>query len=430
MFSAKEPDGHLDTYREVLAQTPTVPISTHSPKNHFQLRAALLLFSVLFLIVCDTQLIPPILPFIAEDMSISIGRAGTMVSFYALAAAVFGLILGTASDRFGRKRLLCLTLALFSAASLLTYLVPHFSILLWTRALTGLCAGTLSTLVLAYAADLYPYKHRGKAMGIISIAYFLAFVVGIPIGAIVAGSLGWRWLFLGLATVSALLLLPVKFLLPTDMILTANASPIDIFTHFRVKERLAGISVAFLTSGGLAGFLTFVVAWLHDIKGAGIEQIGLLFMVVGLVAAVASPVSGWLSDLIGKRPVIICANLILAPTFIVVAGLDWGSTLFVGLGLLSVTASARQGPLHALTSQLVSAEIRGSYIATRNAASQLGIASITALCAFTFDSVGFKAVAWIIALVTILIPIICILLRETETLMEVHKKLSFTACLL
>ena len=415
MPSANEPGGRPDTASDAASSAATEARSTRAGSGRFQSSAALVLFGVLFLGVADTQLIPPLLPFMAEDLGISPGRAGTIVTTYALAAAAFALLAGAISDRLGRKRLICLALALFSTASLLTYLVPHFSILLWTRVLTGFGAGALSTLALSYAADLYSYENRGKAMGIISMAYFLAFAVGIPVGAVVAARLGWRWVFVGLSVAGVGMLLITALFLPPDQRRGDRIFPATMLAHLRNRDRLAGIAAAFLTSGGLVGFLTFVGVWLRSSQGIGIEGIGFLFMAAGVTATVASPLSGWLADRIGKRRVIIAANVVLAMMFVTVSGIQWGWALFVGIGLLSVAASARQAPLHALTTELVGPEIRGSYVATRNAASQLGIATLVALSAIAFDSIGFVAVAWIAASVTILIPAVCAFIPEPDT---------------
>jgi predicted MFS family arabinose efflux permease len=171
---------------------------------------------------------------------------------------------------------------------------------------------------------------------------------------------------------------------------------------------------AFLTSGGIVGFLTYVGAWLRNSFGMGIDRIGLLFMVSGIAAVVASPLSGWLSDHAGKRNVIIWSNVILAFLFITVARAALGVWLVLGIAMLSIAASARQAPLHALTTEIVVSDIRGGYIAVRNASSQLGIATVAAISASAFDGAGFSAVALIAALVTLLIPVCCIWLREPE----------------
>src|SRR5262249_39714751 len=146
----------------------------------------LVLFGVLFLGVSDTQLVAPLLPLIATDFHITPGSAGMIVTTYSLAAAFFALLIGPISDRIGRKKVLTFGIACFAVASFLTYSIASFSSLLIVRMLTGLSAGTLSTCSLSYAADYYPYAQRGRAMGILSMAYFAAFVVGVPAGAVIA----------------------------------------------------------------------------------------------------------------------------------------------------------------------------------------------------------------------------------------------------
>src|SRR5206468_6622703 len=148
----------------------------------FQWTVALILFAVLFLGVSDTQLVAPLLPLIAEDLGTTPGRAGIIVTTYSLAAAAFALFVGPLSDRVGRKRILISGLALFSITSFLTYHVSSFSALVILRAMTGLAAGTLSTCALSFAGDFYPYEQRGRAMGVLSMGYFVAFVVGVPAG--------------------------------------------------------------------------------------------------------------------------------------------------------------------------------------------------------------------------------------------------------
>lgn len=376
---------------------------------------AFVLFGVLFLGVSDTQLIPVLLPRIAEDFGVLPGRAGLVVTVYALAAATFALVVGTASDRLGRKRLIAAALATFTFASFASSQSSYFSTLLAARVLTGFSAGALSTLALSSAADLYPYERRGKAMGILSMAYFLAFVIGIPAGTEITARLGWRWVFGLLAVATTLVFSLSLFLLPADRPRPRQPVLGAMITHFSSRDRLAGIVAAFLTSGGLVGFIAYVGVWL-DGQNIGPRQIGLLLMAAGIGATLASPLSGWLADRVGKRNVIIGANLALAPVFVVTSRIPWGTALFVAVCLLAVLAAARQGPLHALTTELVGDDARGSYVAVRNAASQLGIATIAALAAAAFDSSGFTAAAWVSAAATLMLVPVCALIREPRGL--------------
>jgi multidrug resistance protein len=386
-----------------------------SGEKGFQWNVALILFGVLFLGVSDTQLVAPLLPLIALDLGTTPGHAGIIVTTYSLAAAAFALFVGPLSDRVGRKRVLVFGLALFTVASFLTYHVSTFNTLIILRAMTGLAAGTLSTSALSFAGDYYPYEQRGRAMGILSMGYFVAFVIGVPAGALAASRLGWHWVFACLSAGAASMLIVALLRLPAEA-MHGQRKPNrgGLLDHFRKRDRVAGIVAAFLTSGGIVGFLTYVGAWLKTSFDMGIDRIGLLFMVSGMAAVVASPLSGWLSDHAGKRNVIIWSNVILAFLFIIVARAPLGIWLVIGIATLSIAASARQAPLHALTTELVVADVRGGYIAMRNAFSQLGIAAVATISASAFDAAGFSAVALIAATATLLIPICCIWLREPE----------------
>jgi predicted MFS family arabinose efflux permease len=384
-----------------------------SGEKGFQWTVALILFGVLFLGVSDTQLVAPLLPLIARDLGTTPGHAGIIVTTYSLAAAAFALFAGPLSDRIGRRKILISGLALFALTSFLTYHVSTFRALVILRAITGLSAGTLSTCALSFAGDYYPYEQRGRAMGVLSMGYFIAFVVGVPAGALAAARLGWQWVFACLSVGSGIMFLIALTGLPRDPTITRSTrTRLAFMEHFRKGDRLSGMAAAFLTSGGIVGFLTYVGVWLSAVHAVSVERIGLVFMLAGLAAVATSPVSGWLSDHAGKRTVIIWSNVILAILFVVVARTNWGVGLIAGIAALSMAASARQAPLHALSTELVRTEIRGEYIAVRNAASQAGIAAVAALSAWVYDAGGFTGVAWVAALITILVPFCCIWLKE------------------
>src|SRR5262249_21801822 len=152
-----------------------------------------------------------------------------------------------------------------------------------------------------------------------SMGYFVAFVVGIPIGALVANRFGWRVVFGGLSAAAVIMLSLILATLPAQKAPIYPNRRSGFLDHFAKMDRFAGITAAFLTSGGLVGFLTYVGAWLNTTFQIGVDRIGLLFMASGLAAVAASPLSGWLSDHTGKRNVIIWTNLILALMFVVVA---------------------------------------------------------------------------------------------------------------
>src|SRR5207249_5089304 len=125
-------------------------------------------------------------------------------------------------------------------------------------AMTGLAAGTLSTCALSFAGDYYPYEQRGRAMGVLSMGYFVAFVVGVPAGALAASRWGWHSVFGSVSIAAAGMLIITLARLPHDLRTGQSRAQSSSFReHFFRGNRLAGIIAAFLTSGGIVGFLTY-----------------------------------------------------------------------------------------------------------------------------------------------------------------------------
>jgi len=369
------------------------------------------LFLLLFLGLADNQMIAALLPSLVKSLSISLSTAGLLVVVYSLAAAVAAFFSGTLSDHYGRRRFLLAGVALFAFASWVASQSRTLNELMLARALTGLAAGTLSTCSITFAADWFAYNVRGRAIGLISSAYFAAPILGVPIAAQIADRFGWRRAFLffaGLAVVTTLatLRLPRERLNPqpsTDKLRTAA----EAFRSFLARrDTAAALVIAFLVSGGLVGFLTYIGGWLNGSFGLPTRTIGWVFMLGGIVAVGSAPLGGILSDRWGKRAISIASNILLAVAVAFVPFLPWGLGLLGVFALASVGAAFRQGPLTALMTEMVPAAQRGSFIALRNISSQMGIGATAYLGGVLFQRSGYAAVTSLCAVMTAMVVIL------------------------
>ena len=369
------------------------------------------LFLLLFLGLADNQMIAVLLPSLVKAFGISLSTAGLLVVVYSLAAAVAAFFSGTLSDHYGRRRFLLAGVAFFAVASWTAARSRTLNELMLARALTGLAAGTLSTCSITFAADWFPYNVRGRAIGLISSAYFAAPILGVPIAAQIAGRFGWRRAFLffaGLAVVTALatLRLPRERLNPqpsTEKLRTAAEAFRSFLTR---RDTAAALLIAFLVSGGLVGFLTYIGQWLNTSFGLPTRTIGWVFMLGGVVAVGSAPLGGILSDRWGKRAISIASNILLAVAVAFVPFLPWGLGLLVVFGLASLGAAFRQGPLTALMTEMVPAAQRGSFIAMRNISSQTGIGVTAYVGGVLFQRSGYAAVTSLCAVMTAAVVIL------------------------
>ena len=129
-------------------------------------------------------------------------------------------------------------------------------------------------------------------------------------------------------------------------------------------------------------------------------------MLSGLVAVGSAPLSGSASDKWGKRPVSIAGNVVLAAAIVAIPYLDWGVGLLVVFAATSLGAAIRQGPLTALMTEMVPAAQRGSFIALRNIASQLGIGAVAVVGGLLFHHYGYAAVTSLCAGMTALVAVL------------------------
>jgi DHA1 family purine base/nucleoside efflux pump-like MFS transporter len=369
------------------------------------------LFLLLFLGLADNQMIAALLPSLVKSFGISLSMAGLLVVVYSLAAAVAAFFSGTLSDHYGRRRFLLAGVAFFAVASFAAAESRTLNELMLARALTGLAAGTLSTCSITFAADWFAYNVRGRAIGLISSAYFAAPILGVPIAAQIADRYGWRRAFLffaALAVVATLatLRLPLGRLNPQpskEKLRTAGEAFRSFLTR---RDTAAALVIAFLVSGGLVGFLTYIGEWLNVSFGLPTRTIGWVFMLGGIVAVGSAPLGGILSDRWGKRVISIASNIALGVAMAVVPLLPWGLGLLGVFALASLGVAFRQGPLTALMTEMVPAAQRGSFIAMRNISSQMGIGATAYLGGVLFQRFGYAAVTSLCAVMTAAVVIL------------------------
>jgi len=380
-------------------------IPSSSPVDYL---AVLNLFLLLFLGLADNQMLAALLPRLVRAFHVSIEVAGLLVVVYSAAAALAGLTTGVLSDHYGRQRFLLGGAAAFAAASWAASATHTYGELMLARAVTGAAAGTISTCSIAYAGDYFDYAVRGKAIGFISVAYFAAPIIGVPAGAEIAYRFGWRSTFLFFAAL-AFVVACSSLGLKSDRMAARQISQkfrrsTAVFRSFlRRGDLLAGISIAFLVSGGLVGFMTYIGEWLSTRFGLTTRGIGWIFMLAGAVAVAGSPLGGMLSDRLGKRSIAIAGCVLMAGAVAAMPLCPWGFLLLVIFGLTSLGAALRQGPLTALMTELIPDTQRGSFMAARSVSSQAGIGATVFVGGMLYQRYGYMAVTALCALMTAIV---------------------------
>src|SRR5215471_1518887 len=148
-----------------------------------------------FMEVLDTTVVNVSLPHIAGSLSVSIDEATWVLTSYLVANAIILPMTGWLAGRFGRKRLLMLSVIGFTAASFLCGLAPNLSALIFFRILQGATGGALQPLSQAVLLEAFAPEDRGKAMGFWALGIVVAPILGPVLGGWLTDNYSWRWVF-------------------------------------------------------------------------------------------------------------------------------------------------------------------------------------------------------------------------------------------
>jgi EmrB/QacA subfamily drug resistance transporter len=149
----------------------------------------------LFMAALDTLVVTTALPVLRVSLHTSLSELEWTVNAYNLAFACSLLTGAALGDRFGRRRIFCVGLAVFTAASAGSALAPSVGVLIGTRAIQGIGAAMVMPLTLTLISEAFPAEKRGVAIGLWGGIAGLAVAAGPIVGGAVVEGLNWHWIF-------------------------------------------------------------------------------------------------------------------------------------------------------------------------------------------------------------------------------------------
>src|SRR3954447_5770531 len=192
---------------------PAVPVSpTVSARMTPKALWTLAITSVaVFMVTLDNLVVTTAIPVIREDLHAGLSGLQWTVNAYTLTFAVLLLTGAALGDRFGRRRLLAIGIAIFTAASAAAALAPSIVALDVARAAQGLGGAIVMPLTLTVLSASVPAERRGLALGIWGGISGLAVAFGPLVGGAIVTGISWHWIFwlnvpIGLALTPLILL--------------------------------------------------------------------------------------------------------------------------------------------------------------------------------------------------------------------------------
>lgn len=374
----------------------------------------------------DTQMYALTLPTLIALWQMSKGQAGFLGTAVLIMAALGGWIAGMLADRYGRVKILQLTIIWFSAFTFLSGLTHSFGQLLFTRSLQGLGFGGEWAVGAVLISETINAKVRGRVVGAIQAGWAVGYAIAVLISTILftylSPDLAWRvFFFIGLAP--ALLVIWIQRNIEDAAVFSeagkAGAAKVSVWEVFSRPYRPTMLKAVLLTFGIYGGnyvMITWLPAYLKLVLNLSIASVG-GYLAINILGSFAGAfLNGWMADAVGRRKtfIIIACCQAVAVAIYTLTPINLTATLFLGfvLGTLQSGTAAGTG---AFLAELFPTHIRGTAQGfTGNAGRAIG-AVMPTIVGILSDNIKLAAAMGICACASYMIVVIAaLLLPETR----------------
>lgn len=290
---------------------------------------------------------------IGRNLQVSVVWVGTLLSWYALVAALstFPLVRWTA--HWPRRRALMFSLVCLTASQLISALAPSFAVLAVGRVLCAVTHGLLWSVIAPIATRLVPPSHAGRATMSIYIGTGLALVIGSPLTAAMSLMWGWRLAAVCITVAAAVVTVAARLLLPEMMLTADQLKYVGPRARHHRNRRLIVVSV--ITMVGVTGHFvsyTYIVVIIREVVGVRGANLAWVLAAYGAAGVMAVGLVARSLDRRPKGAVLVCMAGLTA-AFAVLTALAFGGRPTVATALIGTSAIVLWGAMATAVSPMM-----------------------------------------------------------------------------
>jgi MFS transporter, DHA1 family, purine base/nucleoside efflux pump len=342
-----------------------------------------------FAVGTSAYVVSGVLPAVSAELGVSLTAAGQLATAFALACAVGAPVLATLTSRWERRNLLLVALLVAAVGNTLSAVVTDYPLLLATRVVAAFGAAMYTPAATLFATALRPPEERGRAVAIVFGGLTVALALGVPVGTLLAGGLGYRAVF-GLV---AAVCLVVATVVATQLPRMAAPPAVSLRERFAVAADRRVQTVLVITVLGVLGTMSvyiYVVPLLAATAGLTGSTISVLLLAYGVGAILGNVWGGRAADRFGPLRTLFA---VLAGFVVLIATLPLTATTLVGAALALFVWSAFtwsfNPPVQSLLLELAPA---GGLVLSLNASAiYFGVALAGVLGGVVINTVGVLA---------------------------------------
>lgn len=313
-----------------------------------------------FVIGTGVMVVPGTLNDISTDLAVPVATAGQLISAGAVLMCLGAPLCAALVAGWDRRRLLALSMAWYALLHLACALAPGFGTLLPLRVLALLSPAIFTPQAAACVGLLVPPEQRGRAITFIFLGWSVASVLGMPLGAYVGGTLGWRSAFAVVAMLSVVSAAWVWRAMP-DGVKPPALSRAAWSETFRSPALMTCVLVTVLYAAGQFVQFSYFAPYFKQELGLSAGALSLYFMWFGAFGLAGNMLMARYIDRLGAaRAVMIGIVLMAASLLLFPLGTTFWLAAFISvpwaLGCFS-SNSAQQARLVGMAPQLAAASV-------------------------------------------------------------------------
>src|SRR6476620_8524348 len=200
-----------------MAEETPAHVATHPLPRGVRLIVTVGVMMAVLLQVLDTTIANVALPHMQASLSATQDTINWVLTSYIVASAIALPISGWLADKVGRKRLLLISVVVFTAASVLCATATSLAEMVFFRALQGVGGAFIVPLAQATLFDINPREKHGQAMALFGGGVMIVPILGPVLGGWLTDNYNWRWVFLVNLPIGILcILIMLRFMPKTD----------------------------------------------------------------------------------------------------------------------------------------------------------------------------------------------------------------------
>ncbi|TPG34033.1 MFS transporter [Flavobacterium pectinovorum] len=297
-----------------------------------------------------------ILPQIAAAFSVTIEKAGQLLSLFALIVAVSGPFVMLLMSSVNRKKLMLFVLGIFAISNLLSVFATSFNMLLIARILPAFLHPVFWSIALSIAANSLYGETSSKGVAIVFGGFTVSSVIGIPLATLMASVFNWQSSFVLCAVINILSFVGILFFLPSIKI--AEKQTVSSQTKILKKPILwISFTLSFLMIAAMFSTYGFMAVFLARVTKMNGTQISWMLLIFGLSGVAGNWLAGFLLNksilktafmfiiaLMLIHLLLYCYGLYFVPMILLIA--IWGFVHTAGflISNVNLTSSAPESP--------------------------------------------------------------------------------------